>query len=91
MSATTTDAAIDTGLTPELIDRLMRLSPEDKDRVALFLLEDLDPPPGANVDWPAEIRRRLEAVAAGEIKPMSRAESDAAIRAEMRKLGVELP
>ena len=80
----------ETELTPDLIDRVMRLSPEDKDKLLDLLLD------GPSDDRPdeevaAEILRRSNEYHAGGVKPLTRAESDAAIRAEVRKLEFELP
>ena len=69
----------------------MKLSAESKDRLLGLLLDDSGEPPDAVTDWPAEIRRRLEAIAAGTAQLMTREESDAAIRDRLRSLGVELP
>ncbi len=86
-----TPATPEAELTPDLIERVMKLSPENKDRLLGLLLDDPDEPPDAVTDWPAEIRRRLEAIAAGNARLMTREESDAAIRERFRTLGVELP
>ena len=86
-----TPAIPETELTPDLIERVMKLSAESKDSLIGILLDDPDGPPDAVADWPAEIRRRLEAIAAGDVRLMTRQESDAAIRERLRALGVELP
>ncbi|HET6574820.1 MAG TPA: hypothetical protein VFG68_14540 [Fimbriiglobus sp.] len=81
----------ETELTPDLIERVMKLSAENKDRLFGLLLDDPDEPPDVVTDWPAEIQRRLESIAVGGVRLMTREESDAAIRERLRALGVELP
>jgi putative addiction module component (TIGR02574 family) len=88
-----TPATPETELTPDLIDRVMKLSPESKDKLLELLVNELDGPADDRTDEEiaAEIRRRSDEYHAGAVKPLTREESDAAIRDEVRKLGLELP
>lgn len=83
-------ARTDSELTPDLIDRVKKLSAEDRDTL-VGLLDELDGPPDPVSDWPAEIRRRLAKVADGSARFMTKEESDAAIRDALRAEGFELP
>jgi putative addiction module component (TIGR02574 family) len=87
-----TPITADAELTPELIELVMKLSPQNKDRLVELLIEAIGPPDTrTDEEIAAVIRRRLDAIDAGESQLMTREESEAAIRANMRTLGVELP
>ena len=61
MSAATTPGQPETELTPELIERVMKLSPENRERLRALLGE----PPNSDADWEywkAEIKRRIDVV-----------------------------
>lgn len=83
MSGATTDTP-ETELTPELIERVMKLSPESQARLRELLGEgpavpELEPV-GDWTYWKAEIKRRIDAAESGREKPMSHDEAMAAIR-----------
>ena len=84
MSTTTTPETPETELTPELMERLKKLSPESRDRLIVFLggLPPIPgPPPVGDWEyWKAEIKRRYEAVQRGEEKTYSLEEAMAKIR-----------
>jgi hypothetical protein len=82
MTPTTTNAE----LPQDLVDRVMELTPEGRSRL-MELICEADLPPGSDE---GEIARRLNSVIDGTAKLLTREESEAAIREEMRKLGVEL-
>ena len=86
MSTVNTDAE----LTPDLIDRVKKLSPENRCKLAV-LMDGWDGPPDSVADWPTEIRRRLTKIADGSARLMTKEESDSAIRAAVRAEGFELP
>lgn len=80
-----------TGLAPELIEQVEKLTPEQRDKLRDFM-DVLDGPPAPSPEEAAAlIRQRIEEHDAGLVKGYTREESAALIRAEMRKLGVELP
>lgn len=71
-------------------DLAMKLSPEERDGLVGLLTEpDLPPPPDEPL-FAAELRRRVEEVAAGTAVTLSRAEAEEAVRQAMRAHGVEL-
>jgi putative addiction module component (TIGR02574 family) len=84
MSATTTPETPDTELTPELIERVMKLSPENRDRlIGLLGASPPIPAPPAVGDWAywkEEIKRRIEAVERGEMKTVTPEELHANVR-----------
>jgi putative addiction module component (TIGR02574 family) len=87
-----TPTTAETELTPELLERVTKLSPKSKDRLLDLLLEEIGPPDSrTDEEIAAEIKRRSDEYHAGTVKSLTREESDAIIRAEVRKLGVELP
>lgn len=84
MPATTTP---ETELTPELLDRIRKLSPESRARLRALLGEEPVPPPAplppvfeSNEALWAEIARRVQAVERGEMKTYTAAEAMALIR-----------
>lgn len=81
MAATTTP---ETELTPELVERVMKLSPENQAKLRALLSElpPIPPPPpvGDWEYWKAEIKRRIEAFDRGEMKGYTREEAMAKIR-----------
>ena len=82
-----TTTAID--LPPELVAQVRGLMPDQRDRLR-DIMDEEDLPPVKDTDWTAEIKRRSDEHHAGLVKGLTREESSALIRAEMRKLGVEL-
>jgi hypothetical protein len=72
MSTTTTPQTPESELTPELIERLKRLSPESRDRLIVLLGGSPPipgpPPVGDWKYWKEEIKRRIEAFERGEEK-----------------------
>lgn len=60
----------ETELTPDLIERVMKLSAESKDRLLGLLLDELDGPPDDRTDEEiaAEIKRRSDEHHAGNVK-----------------------
>ncbi len=82
MAAITTEAE----LPQDLIDRVMKLSPEGRGQL-MELICEADLPPGPDEK---EIARRLNSVMDGTAKTLTREESDEAIRQAMRSQGVEL-
>jgi Putative addiction module component len=75
MSTTTTSETPETELTPELMERLKKLSPESRDRLIVFLggLPPIPgPPPVGDWEyWKAEIKRRIEDIENGKAKPIT--------------------
>ncbi|MBY0459675.1 MAG: hypothetical protein K2V38_20335 [Gemmataceae bacterium] len=78
-----TTATDETELTPELVERVLKLSPASRDR----LLGLLDPPPPPTPDWAAapdalraELQRRIEAVENGTMKTYTIDETTAYLR-----------
>lgn len=85
MSATTTPETPETELTPELIERVMKLSHESREKL-LGLLEEVTPiprppPVGDAAYWKAEIARRIAAVENGTMKTYTIEETMAYLRA----------
>lgn len=75
------------GLTPELIDRVMKLSPSEKDHLVGILLDDFGSPETIDKEqamWRAEIARRIEAVRCGQIELL---DADESIRRLREKYG----
>jgi putative addiction module component (TIGR02574 family) len=85
--------ASEADLTPELIDRVMKLAPESKAKLCELLHNELDHLPDDRTDEEiaALIKQRSDEYHAGLVPSMTREESDAAIRAKIRELGFELP
>jgi hypothetical protein len=84
MSTTTTPETPESELTPELMDRLKKLSPESRDRLIVLLGGSppipAPPPVGDWEYWKGEIKRRIEAVERGEMKTYTLEEAMAKIR-----------
>jgi putative addiction module component (TIGR02574 family) len=84
MSTTKTPQTPDSELTPELIERLRKLSPESREQLIVLLGGSPpipDPPPvGDWAYWKEEIKRRIEAVERGEEKTYTLEEAMAKIR-----------
>ena len=76
-------------LTPELMDQVRALSDDDRERLR-DLLDEEEGPPANDIDW-AEIQRRCDAHAADPSSSLTREQAREQLRAEMRKLGWELP
>jgi len=74
-TATATEAAPDTELTIELVERAMKLSPENRERLIELLHAGPPIPAPSPVGdweyWKAEIKRRIEAVENGTMKTYS--------------------
>jgi hypothetical protein len=72
MAATTTPETPETELTPDLIERVMKLSPENRRRlIGLLDAEEpipVPPPVGDAAYWKAEIARRIAAIQDGTMK-----------------------
>jgi putative addiction module component (TIGR02574 family) len=68
MTPTTTESE----LTPELLERVMKLSPDNKDKLIALLLDELDGPPdrqkGIPEAWKDEIARRIADIQAGRVQ-----------------------
>ncbi|MDB5307895.1 MAG: hypothetical protein JWO38_2097 [Gemmataceae bacterium] len=75
----------------ELIDRAMKLSPADRESIALELLNSVEPgrPDSDREPWESVIARRSAEVAAGSVTPLTRDQAEAQVREAIRKLGVE--
>ncbi len=85
MTPTTTD------LPPELVTQVRGLTPDQRDRLRdqLDELDEADLPPVKDIDWTAEIKRRMDDHAANPSAALTREQAAAQARAEMRKLGLE--
>jgi hypothetical protein len=70
----------------DLIDRGLKLSPQERESVALELLDSVESPP---LDL-ATIQRRITDVDSGRVVALTREESELAVKAKMRELGLEL-
>lgn len=92
MTPTEPGTSVPTGLTPALVEQVLKLSPDDRDRLR-DIMDDEDLPPDDRTDEEiaAEIKRRSDDYHAGKGELLTREESDARIRAAIRKLGYELP
>lgn len=79
MSAGTTPETPETELTPELIERVMKLSPQNRERLRMLLGE----PPNSDADWEywkAEIKRRIDDIQSGRVKAITPEEMFANVR-----------
>jgi putative addiction module component (TIGR02574 family) len=86
MSAATTPEQPETELTPELIERIKKLSPESRERLRALLGE----PPNSDADWEywkAEIKRRIEDIESGRVKALTHEEAMAFIRKAREERG----
>ncbi|HST58652.1 MAG TPA: addiction module protein [Longimicrobium sp.] len=63
---------------------VMQLPPEERGRIAARLLESLKPDPRHDAAWAAEIRERIRAVEAGEMKLITEEEADAEVEELLR-------
>ena len=82
-----------TDLTPELIDRVMELSLEGKDKLFGLLAKELDSPPDDRTDEEiaAEIKRRSDDVHAGNAQLLTPEEVEQNVREMLRRdFGFEL-
>ncbi len=70
----------------ELIDRGLKLSPKERESVALELLDSVEAPP---LDR-ATILRRIADIESGRVVALAREEAELAVRIKMRELGHEL-
>lgn len=76
--ATTETPAISDGLTPELLERTLKLSRADRELLVLRLQESLeadDPLEVIDAAWKEEIARRLEEVNQGKVRLIDAFES----------------
>jgi hypothetical protein len=82
----------ETGLTPELIDRVRKLSPQDKDKLLGLLEDELFPPdPRTDEEIAAMIKQRSDEVASGNYTAMTPEEVERNIRESLRRrYGFEL-
>ena len=87
----TTDAASE--LTPDLIARVFKLSPADRERLGLLLLDSTPDPADGPDETPADVRkawteeivRRVEAYDRGEVRASDWRESLARVRQQLRE------
>lgn len=63
---------------------VMQLPPEERGRIAARLLESLESDTRHDAAWAAEIRERIRAVEAGEMKLITEEEVDAEIEELLR-------
>ncbi len=63
---------------------IMQLPPEERGRIAARLLESLEPDTRHDAAWAAEIRERIRAVEAGEMRLISEEEADAEVEELLR-------
>jgi putative addiction module component (TIGR02574 family) len=80
-------------LTPDLIERVRKLSPESKDKLVVLLLDELDGPPDDRTDEEiaAEIKRRSDDFHAGTAKLLTPEEVGQNVREVLRRrYGYEL-
>jgi putative addiction module component (TIGR02574 family) len=63
---------------------VMQLPPEERGRIAARLLESLELDPRYDAAWAAEIRERIRAVEAGEMKLITEEEADAEVEVLLR-------
>lgn len=86
MSATTTP---ESELTPELIERVMKLSPENLGRLVTLALEHLGPPAENPAEvkkaWGDEIARRWKEIESGQVQMLDARESAARLRQHLRE------
>jgi len=78
-----TATATDTPLVRDVIALAMKLAPADREKVALALLTGENTPPNSDADWEywkVEIKRRIEDVENGTVKPVTPEEMHANIR-----------
>lgn len=86
MTPTTTP---ESELTPELIDRVMKLSPENLGRLVTIALEHLGPPPEDPAEvqtaWRDVIARRWKDIESGQVQLLDARESAARLRQHLRE------
>lgn len=82
-----TPATPETELTPELIERVKKLSEKNKDRLVGLLLDELDGPPDnrSAEEIAAEIKRRSDDYHAGSVKLLTPAEVEQNVRETLRR------
>ena len=89
MAATTTPATPESELTPELIDRVLKLSPESLGRLVTLALERLGPPADDPAEvkaaWREEIARRWKEIETGQVELLDARESAARLRQHLRE------
>jgi putative addiction module component (TIGR02574 family) len=87
MIPTTTD-----DLPADLVERVNQLSPKGKEQLLDLLEGQVDLPSDTRTEeeWREEIARRIADVQAGRAVLLTREQAEEQVRAEMRKLGVEL-
>ncbi len=49
----------------ELLAEALKLAPEDRQFLATHLMDSVEHPPAADIDWDAEIKRRIDESDAG--------------------------
>lgn len=70
----------------ELFDRSLQLSREDRESLALELLDSLEAEPVSS----ETILRRSDEIRSGKVVPLTREEAEAEVRTRLSELGVEL-
>lgn len=63
---------------------ILQLPPEERGRIAARLLESLEPDTRHDAAWAAEIRERIRAVEAGEMKLISEEDAEAEVEELLR-------
>lgn len=63
---------------------IMQLPREERGRIAARLLESLEPTTHHDAAWAAELRERIRAVEAGEMKLISEEDADAEVEELLR-------
>ena len=88
-----TPATPDAELTPDLIERVRKLSTESKDKLVVLLLDELDGPPDNRTEEEiaAEIKRRSDDYHGGIVKLLTPEEVERNVREVLRRrYGYEL-
>lgn len=87
-----TPTAKPSGLTPELIEQVKILTPEEQDELfALVIDADMPPDTRTEEEWAAEIKRRIEEAESGTVPSLTREEAAEQVRTFLReKYGFEL-
>ena len=73
-----------TGLTPELLEQVKKLTPAEKHRLSLLLDEDDGDAEAVRLAWKHELARRITAYERGEVQAVDGKEASARNRAAFR-------